>query len=114
MQTIPARQEGEDVWVPDIKFQTTIVETSLPLIYAATESGRTICRNERAPPHLLSGQNQQHRDNGSYRAPRVRIQDTQILIVTPPVRAPAQPVRAPGQTVTRVRRIIVESRRPNL
>ena len=70
VQTIPARQEGKNVWVPDIKSQATIVETHPYCSYTLqTEIGRTIRRNVRALRLLLPEQYHQHYDNdGNNRA----------------------------------------------
>ena len=69
VQTIPARQEGEDVLVPDIKSWATIIETLPYRSYRLqTESGRTIRRNERALRLLLPEQHLQHDNDSNNRA----------------------------------------------
>ena len=57
VQAIPTRQEGEDVWMPDIKSRATIVETHPYRSYTLqTESGRAIRRNVRALRPLIPEQ----------------------------------------------------------
>ena len=88
---IPTRQEGEDVWGPDIKSWVTIVETHPYRSYTLQiESGRTIRRNVYALSPLLPERHQQlHYKNSNNRTLRVRIRNTQIPVATSPLRAPA-------------------------
>ena len=65
---IPTRQQGEEVWVPDIQSRATIIETHPHRSYTLrTVSGRVICRNARAlRPLLPEHYHQQHQDNNIF------------------------------------------------